>query len=421
MLDFGDLLKKDHQDQSNTFGTQSGIRTVQFYRNEEVKALVEETFRFDGHPLPVSFGYKFKDLPSLVEENNAQLVVIDLVGCVDTLKECRQLSTRLPTHLSVIVLGDADSISIVRELKTIGFYYLYWPVDKIELAEFVDSVVTRHIETNALKSRRRAKRIGIVGMRGGIGTSLICAELGWILTNKKQTSCLVVDNNYLTGNLDIFLGLKNRDKRRLGSTETGNEIDQTSARTLVTRINSRLDYLALGLSEESSTELQEVNDLVVSHLSPETNFVLEDFSASVGFDIQPKQLLKTLDVAVIVMEPSISCLRETSAMLRKIKKLMEEPEFKRSMRVLIVLNNHRAPRFSSVTEAEIEKYLEAKIDVVLPYEVSAEEALVNGTRIGEGKSKLGAQLNVLCSRIIGEDTSGNTKKTLFSFLHRKDK
>ncbi|WP_407334229.1 CpaE family protein [Enterovibrio sp. 27052020O] len=413
MLDFGDLLKKESKDSEPAIGSQRGVKSLQFFRTEDVRSLVEETFRFDGHLVPVSYPYKFKDIPTLVEENNSQLVVIDLVGCPDTLKECKQLSARLPAYLSVIILGDVDAISVIRELKSLGFYYLYWPVDKIELAEFVDAVVTRHIEANSLHGRRRAKRIGVIGLRGGVGATLLTAELSWILSNDKQTSCLVVDHNYLSSNLDIFLGIKNREKRRLNDTETGGEIDPTSAKNLVTRVSNRLDYLALGLSDERSADLDEMTELVIDYLAPDTNFILDDYSASVGFDIQPKVLLKTLDVAVLVMEPTISCLRETAAMLSKMKKLFEEPDYKRTVRIILVLNNHRASRFNSVTQAEVEKYLDVPVDIVLPYEITVEEALLNGTYLSSGKSKIGTQIKNLCSRIIGEEIA--PKRKLFSF------
>ncbi|NGN98314.1 type II secretion protein ATPase [Grimontia sp. S25] len=413
MLDFGDLLKKDQKDSTATSSSKNSLGAIQFYRTDQVRILIEETFRFDGHEPPIAQPYKFKDVAVQVEENKAQLAVIDLIGCPDTLKECRQLSARLPTSLSIIIIGDVDSISVVRELKSLGFYYLLWPVDKVDLAEFVQSVVSRHIETSSLKNRRRAKRVGIVGTRGGVGASLLTAELSWVLTNDKQTSCMVVDHNYLSGNLDLLLGLKNRDKRRLTDNEVGTELDHTSAKSLVTRISNRLDYLALGLNNESSADLFETNSLVVSYLTSETNFILDDLSSSVSFDVQPHTIHQMLDVAVIVMEPTISCLRETSAMLNKLAKQTQEAERPKNFRTLLVLNQHRAPRFASVTQAEVEKYLNRPVDIVLPYETKLEEFLVSGTNPGSTKSKFGGEVRRLCSLIIGEDLAPK-RKPLFS-------
>ncbi|SFO86791.1 AAA family ATPase [Enterovibrio norvegicus] len=412
MLDFGELLRKDSQHVQSTVS--DGISSIQCFRSNDVKNLVEETFRFDGHPPPIALPYKFKDVANQIEEHHAQLVVIDLCGCPDTIKESKQLSSRLPTSVSVVVLGDVDSISVVRELKALGFYYLLWPVEKIELAEFVQSVVSRHIAASNFKNRRRAKRVGIVGIRGGIGCSLLTSELAWFLSHEKQTSCLVVDHNYMSSSLDILLGLKNRDKRTINDSEVTGDIDATSAKTLVTKVSNRLDYLALGLQEERSIDLHDINDLVISHLSNETNFVIDDYSASVGFDVSPHVINASLDIAVIMMEPTISCLRETSAMLGKLKKLMEEPDKTKSLRILLVLNQHRASRFSSVNVSEIEKYLDHKIDIEFPYEISIEENLLNGVHLSTGKSKFGDQVRRLCALMIGEDLS-QTSKRLFSF------
>ncbi|WP_028021810.1 AAA family ATPase [Enterovibrio calviensis] len=416
---FDELLKKESTSSLSNLGNQSGIKVVQFHRTDESKSLVEETFRFIGETLPTSYQYKFDDVAGQVEELNAQVAIVDLVECEDILKECRQLSERLPTSLSVLIIGGEDSISVVRELKAFGFYYLLWPISKIELAEFVESVLAQHESAN-FKHRRRAKRIGIIGTRGGIGTSLITAELGWQLSNEKQASCVVVDNNYLSGNLDIYLGVKNREKRKLNAVESSGNVDESIAKSLVTRVNHRLDYLALGLDSETSADFHEVTGTVISNLSSETNFIIDDLSASVSFDLRPSSLIKQLDVAVVVMDPTISCLRETAALLNNIKKHIEENDLRKTVRIMLVLNKHRASRFHSVTESEIVKYLSVPIDVVLPYEVSAEEALVSGTMLSTGKTKLGSQLRVLCSLVVGEVIQPSRVKGLFPFFRKKD-
>lgn len=416
---FDELLKKETGVETNTLGSQSGIRVVQFHRSEATKSLVEETFRFIGEGLPTAHQYSFSDAPAQIEEIKAQVAIIDLVDCEDTLSECRKLSERLPTALSVLIIGNVDSISVIRELKAFGFYYLLWPVNKIEVAEFVEGVLAQH-EAASFKHKRRAKRIGIIGTRGGIGTSMISAELGWQLSHDKQASCVVVDNNYVSGNLDIFLGVKNREKRKLNASESGGAIDDSVAKSLVTRVNTRLDYLALGTTTENSSDFFEINNNVVSSLSSEANFIIDDLSASVGFDIKPSALLKHLDVAVVVMDPTISCLRETAALLNNIKKHIEESEARKTIRIVLVLNKHRASRFQSVTDAEIVKYLNVPVDITLPYEVSVEESLVTGTMLSSGKTKLGSQLRALCSLIVGEVTVPRSKR-LFSFLGKKDK
>ncbi|KKD60223.1 type II secretion protein ATPase [Grimontia sp. AD028] len=416
---FDELLKKDSKSELSNLGNQSGIKVIQFHKTDASKTLVEETFRFIGESQPTAYTYKFDEVPGQVEELRAQVAIIDLVECDDILKECRQLSERLPTSLSVLIIGSVDSISVVRELKAFGFYYLLWPVSKIELAEFIEGVLAQHEAAN-FKHRRRAKRIGIIGTRGGIGTSLITAELGWLLSNDKQASCVVVDNNYISGNLDIFLGVKNREKRKLNAVESGGNIDEAIAKSLVTRVNHRLDYLALGLDNESSVDFHEVTNTVIGNLTSETNFIIDDLSASVGFDIRPTILMKQLDVAVVVMDPTISCLRETAALLNSIKKHIEENELRKAVRIILVLNKHRASRFHSVTEAEIVKYLNVPIDIVLPYEISAEEALVSGNMLSSGKTKLGSQLRALCSLIVGEEASPSRVKSLFPFFRKKD-
>lgn len=416
MFDFGDLLKKDSLSADKSYG----LKSVLFYRDEQCRTLVSETFRFDGFSQPDEKTYSVENVVAHLNENDCEFVIVDLLGCKDTVEASGHLANIIQTSASVVIVGDEDSIATVRKLKEFGFYYVFWPVSKEELSEFLVSVVKRHVEETSIKGRRKAKRVGIFGTKGGVGCSLIAAELAWTLSSSKHTSCTLVNHNYCGGNIDILLGKKNLGKRTISQTDAGRNLDKSSAKSLLVQVEPRMHYLALGVEDETSEEIHQVNEIVIDLISSESNFVVDDFSASVNFDISPQWLYDKLDVLVVVMEPTISSLRDTAILLNELKKRQQEQEDDdRSVRIVVLLNHHRAPRLNTVNLDEIHKYLVCPIDINLPYELSIAEHILHGSHISSGRTKLAAQIQRLASLIMGEEVKAKPKLSKRLFWRKK--
>ncbi|TOO92001.1 chromosome partitioning protein ParA, partial [Vibrio parahaemolyticus] len=75
-------------------------------------------------------------------------------------------------------------ISTLRSLKDMGFYYVFWPVNKQEIADFLIHV-NKNLKTfSGVSQKRKAKRVAVVGSKGGVGTSLITTELSSLLSTQ---------------------------------------------------------------------------------------------------------------------------------------------------------------------------------------------------------------------------------------------
>ncbi|MDN3683471.1 hypothetical protein QW180_02055 [Vibrio sinaloensis] len=75
----------------------------------------------------------------------------------------RRISHLLPNSASVIVIGSEDAISTIRNLKAMGFYYLFWPVSKEELIDFVKNVSDNRQRNAGLGKAREAKKVAFFG------------------------------------------------------------------------------------------------------------------------------------------------------------------------------------------------------------------------------------------------------------------
>lgn len=190
------------------------LKTILFYQTEECRSLMNESFRFDGREEPKSVKNRDEEFRQIDLLNPPEIVVIELNASKDVVQDAQRIAHLLPSHVSVVVIGSEDAISTIRLLKEMGFYYLFWPVSKQECSDFMRNVLDNHEQNKGLMANRKAKRVAMVGVKGGVGVSLISSEISRSLSSDKGVSTLLVDHNYHGGNLDIFMGLKQYQKDR---------------------------------------------------------------------------------------------------------------------------------------------------------------------------------------------------------------
>lgn len=409
MFDLVDVLNSNINNDEKS----EGYESVVFYNTDNCSAMICEAYRFEGLKEPALVENNEKDIIKFVNTHNVEVIILELTNCDDVIGETEKAVQYLPSHASIIVIGEEDSITIVRSLKKFGVYYLFWPTPKQEFIEFVTNVHENRKRQSGIAAKRRAKVITVVGTKGGVGCSLVSAELAYSLSGHNQASTVLVDHNYTSSNLDIMLGKKGVEKKSLSAETIVRALDLSSAQSLLNQVSEKVQLLAMCASDEkpdeSHDDIRQVTDSVVNLISHDANFVIEDVSASVGFDPKPDWLCKQSDCIVLLLEPTVSSLREAGRIMTGIKSYIEtNPD---SLRVIVVVNNSRGGKFETVTPSEITHYLKHKIDISLPYAAEAGDIILQGERLIESRSKLAKPLKILTSLILGEES-----KKSFSFM-----
>ncbi|MFA0026223.1 type II secretion protein, partial [Vibrio sp. 10N.261.49.A5] len=95
------------------------------------------------------------------------------------------------------------------------------------------------------KKSRVAKRVLLLGSKGGIGLSSISSYLCHSLSQQASLKTLLVEHDTTALNSDIFLGVKGL-KSKLSSIDLNqSELDAAIAATYVYSVKDKLDYLML--------------------------------------------------------------------------------------------------------------------------------------------------------------------------------
>ena len=397
MFDLVDLLKTDSVKEAH----EEKITTVLFQQTAECRNLVEEAYRFEGIMSPVVVNNNEESIREHVRASAIEIVIVELNNSSNVTQDMERISHLLPNEASVIVIGSEDSISTIRNLKDMGFYYLFWPITKQELIDFVRNVHENRQRKAGLGKNRDAKKVAFWGSKGGVGTTLLASEVAHLLANEKDSKCLIVDHDYLGGNLDIFMGMKGYGKKPLQTGTLSANLDITYAQSLVSKQSDMLSVLGVDSNDISEEELKSYTRALSSQLAKENNFIIEDLSRGGCSKPDAEYLSKHCQIIILIVEPTVSSLRET------VKFITQMEELNCRSRYIVVLNHPRPEQSATITKKEIEKYLNQPIDVVLPYEQSAGEQLILGKKLSEGNLKIRQGINEITSLLLGESVTVN--------------
>ncbi|RYU46710.1 chromosome partitioning protein ParA [Aliivibrio finisterrensis] len=409
-----DLAERLSANKSNESKLSNKLKTMLFYQTEECRSLVNESFRFDGKDEPQCVKNRDEEFRQIDLLNPPEVVIIELNASQDVVQDAQRLAHLLPSQVSVVIVGSEDAISTIRLLKEMGFYYLFWPVSKQECSDFMRHVLDNHEQHRGLMANRKAKRVAMVGVKGGVGTSLISSEVSRMLSFDKGVSTLLVDHNYHGGNLDIFMGLKQHQKRIVQKGTLISNIDGTYALGLIRKITPMLSMLAIDSDELNSQELKEYTVAVQEQALKNSSVMIEDHAHLICNEDDIIKLLQQVDVLVFVFDATVSSLRDYN----RLNQLVKKNNLADQTRIISVLNSSRPTNSGSVSAEEIEKYSGQRATITVPYDDKAPQHMLEGLQIVKTKSAMALPLMNLVALILGEEPKPENRSFL-NFFKKK--
>jgi len=398
MLDLTSALKATE----SLTETKEGLHSVLFHQSEHCQNLVKEVFSFDSLGEPELMDMKPNTWDDFFAKNTVRLdlVLIELTECDNVIAKIAELSPQIPNTASVVVIGKEDAISTIRSLKEMGFYYVFWPVVKAELSDFIRHVVRNHHGGKGLGKERKAKRIAVIGAKGGVGASLVACELASFLHKETHSRVMLVDHNYRDSNLDVLLGVEEYDKLDMNKSSVQvTQLDEDSAQGLMQNVCSGISLLAVDGEKASIDDCTKQTDAMVSLLMRRYNMVVEDLSASVEFPIDYSHLCEHFDSIVVVADPTVSAVRSAKRIFHNLD--VAARNSLKTPRSLLVLNQHRTFRDGVLYANEIEQQLKRKVDVEIAYEKSIPSVLLSGQRFTDLRGRFSSKLVSLAGLVLG--------------------
>ncbi|WP_372184420.1 CpaE family protein [Vibrio sp. 10N.222.55.F12] len=371
---------------------------VLVYQSQECVDLVKEMFQFEGWDEPQFI--KNTDVnKKFYEEQKSNIVLLELCNSETMADDAQNFASHLPTRKGLIIIGQQDSIVKLRELKEMGFYYLYWPINKFEFSDFILNVQANLESFSGVSEKRKAKRVAVVGSKGGVGTSLISTELSSMLSTQ-SIDTILVDHQYSDSNIDVLIGLENFQSRLIDEYSVPiHELDNDGALSYLTQVRKNFRLLSLQ-GEQDQKFIYDYNQTLCELLNRSANFIIEDFSGSVDFKITPHALIEIYDVIIVVLEPSVSSVRNARTLLSALEQ--NQVSQSRRTRIITLANHHRPESTFVIGQGDITKYLESKVDIDMPYCKRLSHLIVEGKRAHKHEKSIRKTIEDLSNLINGQ-------------------
>ena len=380
------------------------------YQTTECFRLLEEALLYEGMEPPAGRICTDDNLTGQLTDVQSSLVFIEChEACVEKAKAIKHLVGR---QVMAVLVGWEDKMSVAREIEELGFYYLLWPARKDDIISLLHHVSEDLNRNYAPNHARSAMRVGVVGLKGGSGCTLITAELAYGLARESQQQVILVDHGYTGSNMHIMLGKRDLARSKMTGAmvshhSLGNSLDHVTVQSQLAIVEQGIHYLGLESDTLDPNELYEYNNRVLMALAHDANFILEDYSASVKFYPHPKELCTVVDCVVMVVQPTLSGLHESKLFLEQFRDI--NPGTENPARLIIVLNHNTEGKQISLNVAE--EFLGQPVDIELPYCKNAEEFLISGKRFIDGKTRLTGPFLQLSRQILGKQS---VPKSFFS-------
>lgn len=387
-------------------------RCALLFQTQLCSALVQKAFRFEGIEEPEALINQPENYAKIEQNPDVEVVLVELNQSNDVVEDAKQLLHLLPPHVSVIIIGSEDAISTIRALKELGFYYLFWPASEAEIAEFYRNVASNHVDKRGVGQNRKAKQIAFMGVKGGVGTSLVACEVSRSLAKYHNASTLLVDHTYAGSNIDVMLGLKKFHKRSVQKGTLTTAIDSDIALSLVQNLERHLSILAVESDEFSREELHQYTQALKQQMVQSNTFVVEDYSHTTTTNAEFEKALEDIDVLVLVFDATVSSLRELNRISTELEQRYPE------LTVLTVMNRSRPDNAASINESDVEKYFGRKADAQLVFDFKANHYLLQGDLISDTRSEMKQGLQNLVALLVGEKVEPSKGFSLRNLLKR---
>jgi pilus assembly protein CpaE len=283
-----------------------------------------------------------------------EVLLVDLTNEEQPLNAMMELSEVVEPGTTVLLIGNQRDLSFYRNV-----------VNGMGVAEYVAKPLTkesveRHfvplLQGNADNANMgsHGRLIAVVGTRGGSGSSLVAANLAWLIGHELHCHALLLDSDMHTGTAALSLNA-NRGQGLMSALESPERVD----RMLIDRIAQTVgDRLHLISSMEPLTNEVDYNSASAASLIRLLRQRYKYVIADTGSKMRPfaRDLLQMAHHRVTVLDPTILSIRN----LERLNTLPGQ-----SQKTLLVLN--QAGRPGGLSRTDMERTLGVRFDALIPY------------------------------------------------------
>jgi pilus assembly protein CpaE len=312
-----------------------------------------------------------------VDSSTPNLIIVDtaLKGG-QLIVELDRLAESCDPGTKVIVVGRHNDVHLYRELLKRGVAeYLVAPVDPMALMEGISNLYNNP-ETDPV-----GHVFAFVGAKGGAGSSTICHNVAWTMSEILKSDVTIAD-------LDLAFGTTGLDFNQdpvqgiAEALSAPERLDDQLLDRLLTKCSEHLSIFAAPVVLDRDYDISpEACDIVIDVARQNVPFVAVDLPH--GWSPWSKRILLQADEVVITAVPDLANLRNAKNVVDLLKTAR-----KNDVKPHLILNMANVPKRQEISVKEFEQALDLKVLTVIDFDSeSFSQAANNGQMVEELSSK----------------------------------
>ena len=313
--------------------------------------------------------YQESPTPNLVMIESS-LGRAQMLGELDRLAECCDAGTK------VIVIGYNNDVLLYRELLKRGVSeYLVSPVNALQLMESISNLY------NDPESDPVGNVIAFVGSKGGVGSSTICHNVAWTMSEVLRSDVVIAD-------LDLAFGTTGLDFNQdpvqgiADALSSPERLDEVLLDRLLTKCSEHLSIFAAPVVLDRDYDISaDACDMVIDVVRQNVPFVAVDLPHT--WTSWTKRILLGADEVVITATPDLANLRNAKNIVDLLKQSRNNDGPPH-----LVLNMLGIPKRQEITVKEFCQHLDLQASAVIEFDAETfSSASANGQMIEEINKK----------------------------------
>ncbi len=321
-----------------------------------------------GAPAAVAH-YQESPTPNLI------IVESSLPGA-ELLAELDRLAETCDPGTKVVIVGHANDVFLYRELLKRGVSeYLVAPVAPMQLMESISNLY------NSPESEPVGHVYAFIGAKGGVGSSTVCHNVCWTLSEVLQANAIIAD-------LDLAFGTTGLDFNQdpvQGIAEalaTPERLDEVLLDRLLTKCSEHLSIFAAPVVLDRDYEIDpEACDLVIDVVRQNVPYVAVDLPHT--WTPWVKRILLQADEIVLTAAPDLANLRNAKNVVDLLKQNRKNDRLPH-----LVINFANMPGRPEISVKEFEQAIGLEALAIVDFECEVfGQAANNGQMLEELDTK----------------------------------
>ena len=374
-------------------------RFTAFLADEASEQVVRQSIQEMALPnSSVHRGNMAKVIAHLQSVRSPNALMVDVSGSELPVTEIHKLAEVCEPGVSVVVVGDRNDVGLYRNLIRAGVGdYIVKPLTK----SLVQNVLTQQLEGNVisvgaggLASQKLGSVVGVLGSRGGVGTTTIATNLAWFLANNETRRVALLDLDVHYGDCALMLNLKIVGGLR-EVLENPSRIDELYLERAMVMSGKRLYVLA---AEERLDVAVRIDPgalpALFEPLRKQYHYVVVDVPHYSAELIQ--QVMDAASIRVVVADQTAHSIRDAV----RLRRFYDAPQ--PSQRNIIVVNRVGELGKGDINLKLLADTLGLPVDVTVPYHPKSIIAAANaGNAVVAEKGPVTSAIEEIANEMIG--------------------